>query len=146
MLTAQEEISELPYLAMYSILKAAKATGDTCMAQQVYEDAALHYTRALEWGIKSGHLTDSKVAALRLARSNAHLLSGELVVLGRARDLNRTSLSLLSGSAGRAEEARKDAEEAIRLRPLCPKVREPRERPSVSRVAGQRESFRNLGE
>ena len=78
MLTSQEETSELPYLAMYSILKAVKTTGDTCMAKQAFEDAALHYTRAIEWGIKSGHLTDAKVAALHLARSNAYLSSGEL--------------------------------------------------------------------
>jgi len=77
MLTNQEEASELPHLAMYSILKAVKATGDTCMEKQDFEDAALHYTRALEWGMKSGHLTDAKAAALHLARSNAYLSSGE---------------------------------------------------------------------
>ena len=122
MLTSEEDVHELPYLAMYSILKAVKATGDTCMAKQEFKDAALHYTRALEWGIKSGHLTNAKVAALHLARSNAYLSLGELCK--GEHELCRARV-LACRSAGRAEDARKDAEDGIRLRPSCPKVRAP---------------------
>jgi hypothetical protein len=47
-----------------------------CRAKLAFEEAAQHYTRALEWGTKSCHLTPSKQSALYLLRSSAHLSSG----------------------------------------------------------------------
>ena len=88
---------ELPYLAMYNMLRAAKTAGDTSMSASKFDDAAEHYSRALEWGTKSDHLTLAKQSALYLARAQAYL------------------------GADKLGAARSDVDEAIRLRPSCPR-------------------------
>ena len=66
--------------------------GIVCRANLAFEDAAQHYTRALEWGLKSNHLTPSKQSALYLLRASAHLNSGDMYSF-----VNLVSLSIASG-------------------------------------------------
>ena len=45
-------------------------------AKEEFDEATQHYSRALEWGQKSDHLSLSKQSALYLARAQSHLRAG----------------------------------------------------------------------